>query len=60
MLVIAVIILVGIPPISISAAPTTYSKESNSGTRNEVCTTLDGTSAGSYYSGKVKFTGRKN
>ena len=30
-------------------ATTTYSKESNSGTRDEVCTSLDGTSASSYY-----------
>ena len=37
--------------INISAAtePTTYSKEYNSGTRNVVCTTLNGTSAGNYY-----------
>ena len=28
-----------------------YSSTSNSGTRGDVCTTLDGTSAASYYSG---------
>ena len=32
-----------------TSAPTTYSKEYNSGTRNVACTTLNGTSAESYY-----------
>lgn len=35
--------------VSAAEAPTTYSKEYNSGTRNVVCTTLNGTSAGDYY-----------
>ena len=34
-----------------SAATLVYSKESNSGTRDVVCVTLEGTSAGSYYTG---------
>ena len=38
-----------------SAAPTTYSRESNSGERDEVCTTLDGTSAASYYTGQYTY-----
>ena len=35
----------------VSAATLVYSKESNSGTRDVVCVTLEGTSAGSYYTG---------
>ena len=37
------------------AAPATYSSSKNSGTRDEVCTTLAGTSAGSYYTGKYTY-----
>ena len=44
-------ILLSFMVITGSAAPTTYSKDSNSGTRNEVCTSLSGTSASSYYTG---------
>ena len=54
-LLVAIVIIVQIPPISISAAPATYSKQSNSGTRDEVCTSLAGTSAGSYYSGNYAY-----
>ena len=39
----------------ISAATLVYSKESNSGTRHVICTTLDGTSASSYYKGKYTY-----
>ncbi len=38
-----------------SRAITKYSKEYNSGTRDDVCTTLDGTSAGSYYTGSYTY-----
>ena len=38
-----------------SAAPTTYSQERNSGTRDEICTTLDGTSAANYYTGQYTY-----
>ena len=38
-----------------SAAPTTYSQERNSGTRGEVCTTLNGTSAANYYTGQYTY-----
>ena len=34
---------------SAASAPTTYSKQYNSGTRDVVCTTLSGTSAAAYY-----------
>ena len=35
--------------------PTTYSKSYNSGERNVVCTTLDGTSASKYYTGNYTY-----
>ncbi len=38
-----------------SAATLVYSKESNSGTRHVICTTLEGTSAGSYYTGNYTY-----
>ena len=49
--------LVTVIPFSaeVSAATLTYSKSSNSGTRNVVCTTLDGTSAASYYTGNYTY-----
>ena len=48
------IIAVGV--VSASATPPDiYSKSSNSGTRHEVCTTLDGTSASSYYTGNYTY-----
>ncbi len=37
------------------AAPETYSQAKNSGTRDEVCTTFDGTSALSYYTGSYSY-----
>ena len=40
---------------SSSAAPATYSQERNSGTRGEICTTLDGTSASEYYTGSYTY-----
>ena len=53
-LIAVYIIITGVPALPVSAAtaqPTTYSKEYNSGTRDVVCTTLNGTSASSYYTG---------
>ncbi|MBQ7779920.1 MAG: endonuclease [Clostridia bacterium] len=38
-----------------SAATLVYSKESNSGTRHVVCTTLEGTSADDYYTGNYTY-----
>lgn len=38
-----------------SAAPLVYSKDSNSGTRHVVCTTLEGTSADDYYTGSYTY-----
>lgn len=54
-LIAAVILFSGSIHITVSAAPSTYSKTSNSGVRDEVCTTLDGTSAGSYYTGSYTY-----
>ena len=34
-----------------------YSQEANSGVRHEVCTTLDGTTVDSYYTGDYTFDG---
>ena len=54
-LVLALSLLV---PAASAAAPTlqhSYSKEANSGIRHEVCTTLEGTSAGTYYTGDYSF-----
>ena len=42
-------------PASAAGQPTTYSKESNSGERDVVCTTLDGTSAKNYYTGNYTY-----
>ena len=50
-LVSVYIIIAAIPHISVSAAPASYSKSTNSGTREEVCISLEGTSASSYYTG---------
>lgn len=41
--------------ISVSAAPAKYSTASNSGTRDELCTTLNGTTAASYYTGSNSY-----
>ena len=50
------ITIVAVPQVAVSAeAPATYSKEYNSGTRHEVCTSLDGTSASSYYTGEYTY-----
>ena len=55
-LVVAILIIISSLPILASAAqPTSYSQSSNSGTRNEVCTTLAGTSAASYYTGSYAY-----
>ena len=53
---VAIILLISSLPIFVSAAqPTTYSKESNSGKRGEVCTSLDGTSADDSYIGNYDY-----
>ena len=54
-LIISILMVLSTLSIVVSAAPSTYSKTSNSGTRNEVCTTLSGTSASSYYTGSYTY-----
>lgn len=54
-LIAFIIIISAIPQVTVSAAPTTYSKSSNSGKRGEVCTSLSGTSASSYYTGSNEY-----
>lgn len=54
--VVAVILLISSLPLFATAAqPTTYSSQSNSGTRGEVCTSLEGTSADDYYTGNYDY-----
>ncbi len=42
-------------PTSAATQPSTYSKQNNSGERDVICTTLNGTSASSYYTGSYTF-----
>lgn len=48
------LVFTGIPGDAF-AASITYSKQSNSGTRDVICTSLDGTSASSYYTSSYTF-----
>ena len=56
-LLILILLLSATTPVfaATTSAPTTYSKEYNSGTRDVVCTSLSGTSAASYYSGNYDY-----
>ena len=51
-IVLAVVLSV---TVTAFAAPSNYSTSKNSGKRDEVCTTLNGTSASSYYTGKYTY-----
>ena len=52
LLLVATIITTYIPTVVVTTAATqTYSKTSNSGERDEVCTSLEGTGAINYYKG---------
>ncbi len=57
MLLVILIFLSSIVPVSAASdgQPSKYSKDSNSGTRDVVCTTLDGTSASTYYTGSYQY-----
>ena len=44
-----------IPSYAATSQPASYSSESNSGQRDVICTTLDGTSASSYYTGSYQY-----
>ena len=52
LLLIFMLVSVSIP---VCAEPSRYSATSNSGTRNEICTTLDGTGAEDYYTGNYEY-----
>lgn len=55
-LIVAILIIISSLPIFVSAAqPTSYSKDSNSGTRGDICTSLSGTSASTYYTGSYTY-----
>ncbi|MBE6586456.1 MAG: hypothetical protein E7645_08090, partial [Ruminococcaceae bacterium] len=55
-LAIAVLLLISGVLIAVTAAqPSVYSKNSNSGTRGEMCISLEGTSVSSYYSGDYTY-----
>ncbi|MBE6548391.1 MAG: hypothetical protein E7667_05915 [Ruminococcaceae bacterium] len=54
---ICILLIVGsiVPVFAASTQPSSYSKSANSGQRHVVCTTLSGTSAGSYYTGSYTY-----
>ena len=51
-LALAISVIACVFSISVSASPSVYSSESNSGIRHEICVSLDGTSAEGYYGEK--------
>lgn len=53
---IALLLLLSVLTTGVFAAPAAYSKTANSGTRHQVCTTLDGTSAAGYYTGNYTYS----
>ena len=55
LLALAILLTSYIPVFAVGSQPTTYSKDSNSGERDVVCTTLDGTSADDYYTGSYTY-----
>ncbi len=55
-LILAISILLSSAVYISAAAPTSYSKTYNSGERDEICTSLSGTSAGSYYTGTYTYS----
>ena len=54
-LLILVIVLSTYVPVFAVSEPSNYSASYNSGTRDVVCTTLDGTSADAYYNGSYEY-----
>ena len=52
---VVICLLLSFAITSFAAAPETYSQKKNSGTRDEICTTLDGTSASDYYTGQYTY-----
>ena len=54
-LTVVICLLLSFTVTSFAAAPSAYSKSKNSGTRDEICTSFDGTSALSYYTGSYSY-----
>ncbi len=54
-LLVVFLIIGSIIPIFASTQPSSYSKDSNSGQRDVVCTSLNGTSASTYYTGSYTY-----
>ncbi len=50
-LLLIFVVAASVVPVSAASGPLTYSTESNSGERDELCTTLDGTNVNNYYKG---------
>ena len=55
LLVLVFVVSSFVPSFAAESQPSKYSKEYNSGQRGVVCTTLDGTSASSYYTGSYTY-----
>ena len=55
LLLVALLISSCITVVSAGQQPSSYSKSYNSGERDVVCTTLNGTSASSYYTGNYTY-----
>ena len=55
LLVLVLFISSFVPSVAAETQPSKYSKEYNSGQRDVVCTTLNGTSAGAYYTGSYTY-----
>ena len=55
LLALAILLTSYIPVFAVGGQPSSYSSSSNSGQRDVVCTTLDGTSADEYYTGSYTF-----
>ncbi len=53
--VVLCLVLSSVVTTSFASSKTTYSTEANSGTRDEVCTTLEDTSAADYYTGQYTY-----
>ncbi len=54
-LCLLVALLLHLPPVLAASDSIDYSSQSNSGTRHQLCTTLEGTSANTYYSGEYSY-----
>ena len=55
LVMLIILLAVTVLPSFAASQPTKYSSSSNSGTRDVVCTTLNGTTASSYYTGSYSY-----